>query len=234
MLLALSKLNIALAEMANLLGIADPDLLYEDPRIAEAFVPEWLNALGADLDEQQVEMLRAEIRAGPGAPRSDPAGQATYLDRKLSQLYRDLDWEEDLARFLRPDQHARYLENVGDDPFFGDMGEKHCFGGEPEKLTESVVRSWARSFGLSERAQEAARPIAARYVEAALAIPAVPPDLEPGPRRLAVLRRTAALIEVQKRHEEELARDAALTDAERARAAAGSPHLLEVALKGHR
>jgi hypothetical protein len=226
---ALSKLNIVAAEVAKVRGLTNPYAAYADPILHEAFLPAWLDALGADLDVGQRDAVRKMAREEK--PKVGDAPRRSFLASVRSDLADQIELEKTLATLLRPDQHARYLENIGDDPFFGrPMSEREMTSPIESTLVDKATADLVKRFELSGPAVKAAQVIAARWVKESLAVPPVDPSLDPAARRLATLRRTAALADLQERVEKELAQDSALTVEERARVSQGSRTLVRVSL----
>jgi len=59
----LSQMNVLAGEIAKERGYASPWQAYSDPIVCEDFVPSWLNALGANLDDNQTAAVVARVVA---------------------------------------------------------------------------------------------------------------------------------------------------------------------------
>lgn len=228
-LAALSRLQLTLVELAKALGTDDVDGVFDDPRVVEAYLPAWVDALGTNLDPAQRERLRQLARRS--ATGVTPGAKApTYLRKKLGEVRAALELDATLAEVLRPEQRAAYVESVGDDPFFGSrhLSTRDHGSGTPTKLAESVTDDWLELFRLDPALRPLVQARALDFVTAALGVPAVDRALEPIARRRATLERTARLIELQLAAEEALAAELPVDDAARARIQTGSPTLINV------
>ncbi|MBI3725939.1 FecR domain-containing protein, partial [bacterium] len=228
----LSKMNVAVAEISKARGLGDnPFQAYGDPLVQEQWVPAWMNALGANLDAAQTETLKKAIRDDSRKHEDPNAPPTTLLDARLHELTGLIAHEESYQRLLRPEQYASYLESVGDDPFFGHQVETRTVSkNSAQALVDGLSTDLLSQFNLSEGAGASVRAAVSRYVDEALRVAQPDASLDPPARRLALMRRTLRLIELQGQLEKSIAADPSLNADERARVAEGSPYLLTVKL----
>jgi hypothetical protein len=226
----LSKMNVAIAEIAKARGLAQPWQAYADPTVRQEFVPAWLDALGANLDDNQIGAVKQHVRDVAAA---DTGGQAlSYLDSIRERLSGNLEEEKFLGTLLRPDQQQAYDASVGDDPFFGtNLNRSVDQSATTDGLVEAVLGEWKKSFDLSPRALAGAQAIAEKYVQEAIAVAPVDPSLDTAARRAAATNRQVQEIALQERMESELANVSVLTDDERARVKQGSRSVLDLRLQ---
>jgi hypothetical protein len=229
-MVTLSQLNTDVMALSKALDLDNPFGAYGDPRVKALFLPAWYSAMGADMDDAQMAQFMATAEQHKSA-YSGEIDEKTLAGQTLDATRQKIQEEETLFQILRPEQQARYLETVGDDPYFAmHMQEKQFEMSSPEGLVNRVAGAWTETFQLSDAAQEAARRVADRYVQAAVQTPRPDPALDPAARRRATLQRAQRLLELQMQAERELAADPALSADERTRAAAGAGYALDVAL----
>lgn len=228
----LSRMNVAVEEVSRLRGLKNPWAAYDDPAVEQEFLPAWLDALGAGLDEQQTDTIKRQVRewaAAPEDPTEKPA--RTHLERTARSLREDIEFEALLEQLLRPDQYGRYLESVGDDPYFS-MGQikRTTIASRDGDLASGVAEELARTFQLSEAVRPGVVDVATRFVEAVRATPFPPRTLEPAARRRASIERAATLLDLQRKAELELSQDTRLSAEERKRLLAGSQAIIDLEL----
>jgi hypothetical protein len=199
-------------------------LALEEPRLKATLAIASLEALGLELDPAQVTGLRAVLVAGLDrlARVEDEDSTETTLDTALASLRASLVVESALSAILTHEQRELYRARTGDDPFVGrDVPRVRIVG--PTSVAQALVGIWSRRFSLGESALGASREIAERF---ARAVAALPGPLDAGTRRVAIVRRAAAVLALQRKAEEQLARSLALSDAERRRVVRGRGALL--------
>ncbi len=228
--LQLSKMNVAIAEIAKLRGFENPWQAYGDPVVQEAFYPAWLDAHGVGLDEAQIAALRRHVHDTSGKKEA-PADERFHatLARELEEK---LEEESNLASFLRPEQLGRYFESIGDDVMAMAHADRSTHRSTTQDgLVEAVLADWKKAFELSARSLDAAQPVARKYALEASALPLVDVSLDTGARRAAGTKRVIALARAQDRAERELAALTVLTDEERAKVKEGSRVLLDLQIR---
>jgi hypothetical protein len=223
----LSKMNVVAAEIATARGYANPWQAYSDPAVRETFVPAWLDALGANLDDAQVAAVQQHVRDGS----SSADAPSSYLGALKDKLERNVDYDKFLAGLLRPDQLQTYNDTVGDNPFFGSqLSLSKNRGTTLDSLAQTASDYWQKTFDLSATTVAAAQTLARQYAEQASAIPPVDPSLDVTARRAAATQRAIAVIALQQQMEQALAAIPGLTPAEQARVQQGSRTVLDLQL----
>lgn len=231
---ALSKFALTIAELQRALGADSQDAVFNDPRVQAAFMPAWVDGLGADLDPAQAEALGEwaveDLEREASAPDDD--APQTVLVRLLGRVRSTQALEAHLAATLRPEQVEGYVATVGDDPFFSQSEKPVALfeGAGVDALSAQVAEAWQAGFALDAQHGQALSRAATAYVNRLLALPEVDPSLPPVPRRQAVLERTATLLALQIEAEAQLQSLLTLSPEAAERVQAGSPWALWVRL----
>jgi predicted anti-sigma-YlaC factor YlaD len=233
--LALSQMNVLAGQIARERGYSSPWQAYSDPTVTKEFLPAYLDAMGTNLDANQVEAVRAHLsaKADVGTDDSPPQGDAGYLGEIKGRLAEEFKFQQFLGTLLRPDQAQNYDDFAGDDPFFGqhNLRRSDYTSTGMDELVQNVLSSWKQTFDLSPPSLTSAQAVAQKYVQAAVSIPCVDPTLDIAARRTAGFQRAISMIELQEGMESELAALPGLSDAERGRVQKGSGTVCFLQLK---
>jgi ferric-dicitrate binding protein FerR (iron transport regulator) len=230
--MALSQMNVLAGQIAKERGFSNPWQAYSDPVVAASFLPSYLDAMGANLDANQAEAVRARSSMSAHAESGDQPPAAGYLGSLKDQLDGQLKFQQFLGTLLRPDQAQSYSDFVGDDPYFGLRLDRSVNRSTTlDGLVDNVLGDWKHVFELSDASIAAAQALARKYVDGAVSIAEVDPSLDVAARRTAGMQRAISVVSLQQGIEAELAALPALTDAERERVQQGSHHVLELQIK---
>jgi hypothetical protein len=203
------------ALLAAIVARRGPSAL-ETPPLKAALVVASLEALGLELGRYQVETLRRELTRELAAAPGPSEPPANVLDAAVRALGTNLKVERLLSWILRSAERARYLERVGDDPFFGQAVPRHEISGtDTREASELLAEEWMELFELGEGARPAALRIARELVQGASSVP--DPAVAPERRRETSLGRALLVLALQRKAEAELGRDPSLTRDEKAR-----------------
>jgi hypothetical protein len=222
-----ARVNLALTEAAQALGLPYPQAALSDPTVRATIVPAWLGALGVNLDPAQAAQISSSCLALP--PSADPS--LSFLAAKQAALQSRIALEQSLANVLTADQMETYAKNIVNDPLMKASGAQLAVSARSQAgLVQIVANYWSSSFQLDPGSRNTAQAVASQYVAAALAVPPVAPNLDPEATRLAVMDRTSQLVQLQSQAEQALAASSTLSQGERTRAQAGSTKYLRLAI----
>lgn len=164
----LSKNNLILQKIAELLGVEDVREVPLHERVWPHYQRGWMSAVGVTLSPAQdadlVEAARAFSRSRIEERKT--IEDANPLEKLAWEAERGLRWDEDVRKLLTPEQFAEYVKPGGSDPFWGRQASRQDVRfGSIQDSAKRVESLWQAALGLNEQLRPLVAAAAADYVQ---------------------------------------------------------------------
>ncbi|MDQ7778264.1 MAG: hypothetical protein RDV41_00965 [Planctomycetota bacterium] len=170
LLMELSKINVSIAQIAELLGEENIWAVWDNELVLQRFLPAYLKGMGAELTDAQrgtlFEWMKAERAAETYAPPAETAAGPASFDRLISSAERELRFAEWLRSNLSASQYSSYSSAMDNDIFYGqELSSKTFKAATEEDATAALTQYWQGAYGADPTQATALGQVADQYVK---------------------------------------------------------------------
>jgi hypothetical protein len=164
----LSKNNLVLQKIAELLGIQELKEVPFHERVWPSYQRGWMKAAGVELSPAQDATLgeAARVFARSRVEEQRTLRDSNRLEKLAWEADRGVRWDGEVQKLLSPDQIAQVANPAGSDPFWGRQASRREFSlGRAEESAQSVGDFWQSTLGLNESLRPIVANAATDYVQ---------------------------------------------------------------------
>lgn len=231
----LSEYTTKLTELANILGVADSQEVIYHEKIFPVFFEAWMRGVGVTLTvDQRASMTKSCVEFSRSREKALPEiKEANKLEQLAWAAAWDMRWNEDVKRFLTPEQYEAYMKPAGGDPFWRCSAPRRNISAEtPAGAAQKVGELWASSFGLDAASRAIVNEVATSYVqEYQRRVQDFEARFGDSPPLEEQMHFAIDLLELQIESESQLVRRLTLTPEQQKRVRAGTGTIFQLDLK---